>query len=342
MTLVAAALACGSSSKQPGFRCSSPEGEKTRALPRRPRRRPRRGRGSRPPRRQAHRSDRHHAARAAPEPRRTDWRPLVEATTFISPTAQIQSQPTTTFEFWRRPPPSSAARRVGRRRGVRTSARRQCSGTFVDIIARPARSSTTHEQRMLTAEDEKSREEAARAAASGDRAPPPPRARGRAAGAADAAPTVPAAFVGCGGNGECAPDARTRRGACRTYGAPASRRSCCSQRASMATIASARTRVETIPASPQPPRGAPSARRVRSNPQGGHSSARRRPAERHNCRRRIIVTGHLLASSRLSDVTEGPNEELPSPSAEDPESIIAVRSEVTEAKEEREGGDLRI
>ena len=52
--------------------------------------------------------------------------------------------------------------------------------------------------------------------------------------------------------------------------------------------------------------------------------------------------GGLLASDRrLSDVTEGPNEELRRTSAEDPESNRRL-SEVTEAKEEREGGDLRI
>ena len=40
-------------------------------------------------------------------------------------------------------------------------------------------------------------------------------------------------------------------------------------------------------------------------------------------------------------MTEGPNEELRRTSAEDPESNRRL-SEVTEAKEEKEGGDLRI
>ncbi len=51
--------------------------------------------------------------------------------------------------------------------------------------------------------------------------------------------------------------------------------------------------------------------------------------------------GLLAADRRLSDVTEGPNEELRRTSAEDPESNRRL-SEVTEAKEEKEGGDLRI
>ena len=48
-----------------------------------------------------------------------------------------------------------------------------------------------------------------------------------------------------------------------------------------------------------------------------------------------------MCSYRCIAAMEGPNEELRRTSAEDPESNRRL-SEVTEAKEEREGGDLRI
>ena len=120
----------------------------------------------------------------------------------------------------------------------------------------------------------------------------------------------------------------------------ASRRSCCSQRASMAMPASDDPALETIPASPQPPRAAwPSARRVLAAKAGG--SFRKASTGGATTAGGGAPGGLLAADRRLSDVTEGPNEELRRTSAEDPESNRRL-SEVTEAKEEREGGDLRI